>query len=219
MEKLEIIKKHIENGVIILDVDHTYIDELVQIGKGTTIYPNVSLRGNCVIGLNNTIDMNSVIVDTKIGDHNQIISSYIVGSEIGDHNEIGPFANIKANTYIGNENKIGNFVEIKSSEIKSKNRIKHLSYIGDLKIENQINIGAGVIIANYNSKTKQKQQSQIADDASIGANVTLISPVKIGKNSQVAAGSVITEEVPENTLAIARNRQINKENYYKGESV
>lgn len=217
--KTEFIQKYIEKGVILIDPLHTYIEDTVEIEEGTIIYPNVSLRGNTYIGKNNMIDMNTIIENTKIGDENKIIQSVICNSEIGNQNTIGPFAHIKDNNCIGSHNNIGSFVELKGTNIKDNNNIKHLSYCGDVSLQNNVNIGAGSIIANYNAKTKLKNKSKIASNTCIGANSVIISPVSINENSFVAAGSVITEDVPENSLAIARIRQITKENYYKEDEV
>ncbi len=204
-------------GVRIIDLAHTYIDENVTIGEGTVIYPNVSIRGTVSIGKDNVIDSNTVITDAKIGNQNYIVQSNLTGCEIADHNQIGPFTNIRENTYIGNNNHIGSFVELKSASIQDYNHIKHLFYGGDVEIGTGVNIGAGTVIANYDAKKKIKQQTKIEDQVAIGANCVLISPITVEKNSQVAAGSVITESVPAASLAIARSRQTTKEDYYKGE--
>lgn len=205
----------IEKGINIIDINNTYIDEEVVIESGTTIYPNVSIRGKSYIGKNNIIDMNTIIINSKIGTNNHIISSYISDSTIGNENIIGPFANIRENSNIHNKVLIGNFVEVKNSDINDETYSKHLSYIGDSFIGNNVNIGAGTIFANFNSITKEKNSSTVEDNVSIGANAVLISPVTLKKSSIVAAGSVITEDVEEYALGIARNRQINKQNYNK----
>lgn len=217
--KEEMIKKFIDKGVHFIDPSCTYIDDTVEIEEGTIIYPNVSLRGKTFIGKNNKIDMNTIIQDAQIGRDNIIIQSVIIGSEIGNQNEIGPFTNIRTNTYIGNHNQLGSFVELKNAVIKDYNNIKHLAYCGDVTIKNNVNIGAGTVIANYNPKTKLKQNSLLDDLTCIGANSVIVSPITIGKNSQVAAGSVITENVVESSLAIARCRQITKEDYYREDNV
>lgn len=213
--KTELIQKFIEKGVHFIDPLHTYIEDTVEIEEGTVIYPNVSLRGKTYIGKNNIIDMNTIIENTKIGDENKIIQSVIHNSEIGNQNTIGPFAHIKENNFIGNHNYIGSFVELKNASIQDNNNMKHLSYCGDVLLQNNVNIGAGTVIANYNAKTKLKHKSKLESNACTGANSVIVSPVSIGENSQVAAGSVITENVPNNSLAIARIRQTTKENYYK----
>ncbi len=203
------------NGVKIIDLDHTYIDQEVSIKKGTVIYPNTFIRGNSKIGENNIIDMGTVIINSKIQDNNHIINSYIEDSIIGNNNKIGPFAHIHSQTKIDNNNIIGNYVEIKKANLNDKIKVKHLSYLGDVEIYENVNIGGGVIIANYNYTTHEKTKSFIEDDVCVGANSVIISPLRLKKHSRIAAGSVITNEVPEYALAIARVRQINKENYNK----
>lgn len=211
----ELLKK----GVNIIDINHTYIDDEVQIEVGTTIYPNVSIRGNSFIGKDNIIDMNSIIIDSKIGNNNHIISSYIENSEVGNNNEIGPFAHLEKQAIVTDDIVIGNFVEVKKSFIGKGTKAKHLTYIGDSKLGNKVNVGAGTIFANYNSKTKEKNSSIVEDNVSIGANSVLVAPVTLKKSSFIAAGSIITKDVEEYALGIARSRQVNKENFNKKEGL
>jgi len=217
MNYKDICKKLIDNGVNIIDINTTYIDESVVIEEGTIIYPNTSIRGETVIGKDNIIDMNSIIIDSNIGNNNHLKSSYIENSNIGSSNEIGPFAHIKNQTIITDKTVIGNFVEIKKSIIGEGSKVKHLSYLGDVTLGRNVNIGAGSIFANYNSITKEKNKTLVEDNVSIGANSVLISPVTLKRNSFIAAGSIITYDVEEYCLAIARSRQINKINYIKKE--
>jgi len=200
----------------LIDEKNTYIEESVKIGKGTIIYPNVVIEGNTIIGENCIIYAGSYIKDSIIGNNNTIHHSYVVESEIGDNNTIGPFSNIRANNKIKNNNKIGAFVELKGNIINSNNKIPHLSYIGDAIIESGINIGCGVITANYDGVNKHK--TVIKKDAFVGCNVNLVAPVTVGENTIIAAGSTITEDVEDNALAIARNRQTNKKEYNKNKN-
>ncbi len=205
----------IRKGVNIVDINNTYIDQSVEIGEGCIIYPNTSIRGNTKIGKNNIIDMGSIIEDSFIGDNNHIINSYIENSELGNNNIIGPFAHIHSNSVINDNITIGNFVEIKSTIILNNAKAKHLSYIGNTKVGENANIGGGVIIANYNPLTKEKYETTIEEGVCIGSNSVIVSPVVLKENSIVAAGSVITYDVPPFALAIARTGQINKNNYNK----
>lgn len=201
----------------LIDKNNTYIDDIVKIGKGTIIYPNVIIEGETIIGDNCTIYAGSYIKNSIIGDNNTIYSSYVIESEIGNNNNIGPFSNIRANNKIKDNNRIGAFVELKENKINSNNNIPHLSYIGDSIIESGVNIGCGTITANYDGV--KKQQTTIKKDAFIGCDVTLVAPVTIGANSSIAAGSTITENVLENSLAIARKEQVNKKNYNRKKQI
>ncbi|MEG0021801.1 MAG: DapH/DapD/GlmU-related protein [Bacilli bacterium] len=184
-----------------IDKKNTYIDSSVVIEDNVTIYPNVFIKGNSIIKSGTTIFQNSTILNSCIGENNQI----------------GPNAFIRDNTRTDKNCKIGFCVEIKNSTIGEKTKIPHLSYIGDAVIGSNVNYGAGSITANYDGINKNK--TEIGDDVFVGSNSTLVAPVKIMNNSLVAAGSVITKTVPKETLAIARERQINKENYYSKDRV
>ncbi|NMA50281.1 MAG: hypothetical protein GX951_00295 [Mollicutes bacterium] len=199
--------------VTFIDVKTVYIDEDVKIGDGTIIEPNVTIKGKTSIGKNNLIGVSSVIEDMYIGNENVIRSSYLTNSFIEDSNNIGPFSHIRGDSKLLSFNNIGNFVELKKVTMGSNNNAKHLTYLGDALIGNYNNFGAGTIIANYNSKTKVKSICKIGNNVSTGANCVLISPLNIKDNVTIAAGSVITKDVPKGCLAIARQRQSNIENY------
>lgn len=201
----------------IIDKKNTYIDKSVKIGKNTVIYPNVIIEGNTIIGSDCIIYPGCYIKNSNIANNNIIYTSYIIESFIGSNNTIGPYANIRANNKIKDNNKIGAFVELKNNTINNNTKIPHLSYIGDSEIGSGVNIGCGVITANYDGVNKNK--TIIEDKAFIGCNVNLVAPVKIGENSLIAAGSTITEDVEDHALAIARNRQTIKPHYNKSKKV
>ena len=192
-----ICMKHVNNGVDIMDVNTTYIGENVMIEKGVVIYPNNYIYGNTHIGKKTLIYPNNFIKD----------------SVIGECCEIGPFSNLKNNNIIGDNCIIGAFVEIKNSLLKKCVKAKHHAYLGDVDIDSECNIGCGVIFANYDGKNKHR--SKVGKGAFVGSNVTIVSPVNIGERSFLAAGSTIVDDVEDNTLSIARCRQINKKDYYK----
>ena len=193
----------------IIDEKTTYIDDFVVIEDGCIIYPNTTIMGNSRIGANTVIYPSSVIEDSIIGANNIIYSSYIIKSKIGSNNLIGPFAHIRPDTKIKDNNKIGSFVEVKNSDIASGVQIPHLSYVGDAIVGNNVNIGAGVKTANFDGKNKFK--THIEDNVFVGCNTVLIAPLTLHKDSVIAAGSTITTNVPDGSLAIARERQINKD--------
>ena len=212
---LEEASKWMEKGVVIVDHNTSYIDEDVEIGDGTTIYPNVSIRGKSRIGKNNIIDSSSVICDCEIGDNNKILSSYLTDSKIGNDNFIGPFAHMRQNACLGNGNKLGNYVEIKDSVIGNNNFFSHLSYVGNSEISNGVNFSGGAITANFDLVKQEYKKTVIKDGAIIGANSILVAPITINRKAFVAAGSVITDDVGERELAIARPRQQVKKDYIK----
>lgn len=189
-------EKHMLNGVTIVDKDNTYIGPDVCIGEGTVIYPNSVLEGT-----------------TVIGDGCTIKSSYISDSIVGDNSTVGPYAHLRAGAIIGQNNRIGNFVEVKKSILGDGVKSAHLTYIGDSEVGDKVNFGCGVVTVNYDGKNKFK--TVIDSDAFIGSNVNLIAPIHVGARSKIAAGSTISEDVPADSLSIAREYQTNKVDYYK----
>lgn len=206
-------EQHMRSGVTIIDPEHTYISPDAIIGQDTVIYPGCHIIGKVKIGSDCEIGPNSQLIDCTIGDRSIIKYSVVTNSEIGDDAAVGPFAHIRPESKLGNNIRIGNFVEIKKSSFANGSKASHLSYIGDAQVGENVNIGCGTITVNYDGKNKY--ETKIEDGAFIGCNSNLIAPVTIGKHAYIAAGSTITEPVPERALAIARSRQVNKENYVK----
>ena len=205
MCRQKIMEKHLANGVIVLDANSVYIDPRVKIGAGTTLLPGTILRGETVIGENCTIGPNAMVRDCVVGDHTEINASQTNESTIGSYTSVGPFAYVRPNSTIGDHVKVGDFVEIKNSVIGSGTKISHLTYIGDSDCGERINFGCGTITTNYDGF--QKYRCTIEDDSFIGCNTNLIAPVRVGRGSYIAAGSTITEDVPDDALALARTRQ------------
>jgi len=193
--KLSINERWMREGVTIIDKNNTYIGPDVTIGAGTTIYPGSVIEGNVTIGQGCLIE-----------------SSYIRDAVIGDHVTVGPFAHIRNQTVIGNHVRIGNFVEVKKSVLQDGVKAAHLTYLGDSEIGKHVNIGCGTITVNYDGKIKHK--TIIEANAFIGSNVNLIAPITIGEGSVIAAGSTVTDDVPAQSLSIARERQTTKVGYY-----
>ena len=204
-------EKHMLNGVTFIDSSLAYIESEVKIGKDTLIYPNTIIEGNTVIGENCVIGPSTKIVSSNIKNGVVIKNSEVLESEIDDNTKVGPFAYVRPNSKIGKKVKIGDFVEIKKSSVGDNTKISHLTYVGDAKVGKGVNLGCGVVVVNYDGKNKY--ETTIGDNSFVGCNVNLISPVNVEKNTFIAAGSTITEEVPENALAIARSRQIIKEDW------
>ncbi|GGI18385.1 bifunctional UDP-N-acetylglucosamine diphosphorylase/glucosamine-1-phosphate N-acetyltransferase GlmU [Gottfriedia solisilvae] len=206
-------KKHMLNGVTIIDPASTYISADTVIGEDTIIYPSTMIYGNSIIGSDCVIGPNTEIIDSEIGNKTSIKQSVVHESKIGDSTTVGPFAHIRPATTLGNEVRIGNFVETKKVTFGNGSKASHLSYIGDAEVGQGVNLGCGSITVNYDGKNKFK--TIIEDNVFVGCNSNLIAPVTVKKGSYIAAGSTITDEVPEDSLAIARARQVNKEGYYK----
>lgn len=210
--KDRINEEHMVNGVTLVDPNNTYIETDVEIGRDTVIEPGVYLKGNTVIGEDVVIGMHSVIEDSEIADNVQIHQSVIESAKVGKGSDVGPHSHLRNGAVLGENVHIGNYVEVKKSTIGDDTKAGHHTYIGDAEVGKNVNIGCGVVFANYNGKTKNK--TIVGDNSFVGSNANLVAPVKLGKNSFVAAGSTITNEVPENALGLARARQVNKEEFY-----
>lgn len=206
-----ILNKLMLDGVTIIDPASTYVDKDVIIGRDTIVYPGAIIEGKTIIGEDCIIGPNSRIVDSTIDDGADINSSVILESHVKSNAKIGPFAYIRPESVIGVGAKIGDFVEVKKSVIGDGTKASHLTYIGDSEVGENVNFGCGTITVNYDGNKKHK--TIIGNNVFIGCNTNLVAPVKVNDDSYIAAGSTITEEVPKGALAIARERQINKEGW------
>jgi len=211
----DILRKNILKGLMlqgttIIDPNSTYVESGIKIGRDSILFPGVYLAGKTTIGENTILEHGVVIRDSEIG-NNVVIKAYSVITEsiVEDNVKIGPFAHLRPGSHVAEEAKIGNFVEMKKSYIGRRSKASHLTYLGDAQIGNDVNIGAGTITCNYDGKRKHK--TIIKDRAFIGSNTAFIAPICIGEEATVGAGSVITEDVPDKKLAIARARQVIKE--------
>lgn len=209
--RLRINAYHQVNGVTLIDPAGTYIEAGVTIGADTVIYPGTVLRGRTSIGEDCAIGPQTELTDTIVGNGTKIRQTVSEGTQIGAECNIGPFAYLRPGTRLADHVKIGDFVEIKNSAIGEHSKVPHLSYVGDAVVGSNVNIGCGAITANYDGYNKSK--TEIGDNVFIGSNANLIAPIKIGKGAYVVAGSTITQNVADNDLAIARERQVNKPGY------
>lgn len=200
-------------GVTMIDPDSITIDESVKLGIDVTIEPQTHLRGNTVIGAGCKIGPGCLIENSIIEDNSTVLYSVISDSKVSANTRIGPYAHLRGGVLLGENCRVGNFVEIKKSTIGNKTNIAHLSYIGDATLGNQVNIGAGTITANYDGLNKHP--TIIGDRTKTGSNSVFVAPVTIGEDVTVAAGSVITHDVPNDSLAIARGKQRNIEGWKK----
>ncbi len=194
------------NGVTIHSPETVWIEFDVDLSKDVEIFPNVMLRGSTQIGEGTVIESNCIVRNSKIGNNVKILANTIIeDSIIEDNAVVGPFSRIRNNTVVGSDSVIGNFVEIKNSKIGKGTNARHLSYIGDAEVGNQVNIGAGAITCNYDGFKKHK--TVIKDKAFIGSDTMLVAPVVVGEEAITGSGSVITKNVPDKALAVERSTQ------------
>jgi bifunctional UDP-N-acetylglucosamine pyrophosphorylase/glucosamine-1-phosphate N-acetyltransferase len=205
---------HMLAGVTIVDPATTWIEPGVAIGPDTVIHPNTSIRGTTTIGSGCEIGPSVVMTDCTLGDHVTVkAGSVLAESLVHHHVAIGPMAHLRPGTELLPHVKIGNFVETKKVVMGEGSKASHLTYLGDAEIGAEVNIGCGTITCNYDGK--RKHRTVIEDGAFIGSDVQLVAPVTVGRNALVAAGTTVTQDVPPDSLAIARIPQINKEGWVK----
>lgn len=211
--RIRINTMHMLNGVTLVDPNNTYIAPDVKIGRDTTIYSNVTLKSNTIIGEDCQIKPNSYLENAKIGDGVKILSSTITDSSVGSFSTIGPYSHIRNNCELNENVRIGNFVELKNTKYGKGAKTAHLSYMGDAEIGSNTNIGCGTITVNYDGQNKYK--TKIGNDTFIGCNSNLIAPLELGDGVVVAAGTTVTDNAEDDTLVIARVKQENKQGYAK----
>jgi bifunctional UDP-N-acetylglucosamine pyrophosphorylase/glucosamine-1-phosphate N-acetyltransferase len=202
-----------EEGVLILDADSVYIEEIVKVGPGTVIYPNVFLRGRTEVGSFCVLEPQVFVSDCLIGQSVQIKQgSYLEKSEVHNSCSVGPYARLRPETVLKEEAHIGNFVELKKTIFGKKSKAGHLAYLGDAEIGDECNIGCGAITVNF-AADKKKYKTKIGNKVFVGSDVQLIAPIEIGDEAVLGAGSVITKAVPARGLGVTRAKQFTKENY------
>lgn len=205
----QIRERWLEAGVTMRDPDSVWIDAGVTIGRDTVLYPHVSLEGKTIIGEGTTIRSGVRITDCVIGNHVEILDSCVLAeSEVDDGAHVGPFVHLRPGVVVRRKAKVGNFVEMKKTELGEGSKANHLSYLGDAVIAEGVNIGAGTITCNYDGA--RKYRTVIGKNVFLGSDTQLIAPVTIGEGSVVAAGTTVTQNVPADSLAIARVPQINR---------
>jgi bifunctional UDP-N-acetylglucosamine pyrophosphorylase/glucosamine-1-phosphate N-acetyltransferase len=202
---LQIGRLH-EKGVCIEDFGRFYMSGIVPVGKNTRIGSGVALRGESRIGRDVVLYPNCYIENTRIGDGCVVLPGSVICDSIVENNvQLGPYCHLRNGSLVKAGAKIGNFVEMKKSLMGNGSKAMHLSYIGDARVGKKVNIGAGTITCNYDGE--KKNPTVIGDNVFIGSGTELVAPVTIRSGAYVAAGSTITENVPENALAVARQRQ------------
>ncbi len=200
-----------KQGVEIFDADQCHVDPSVRIERGAKLFPGAILRGSSVIRSEAVIGPWSVIEDSEIGERAAVHASMVFGSRIAADALVGPYAHIRENAEIGRGVRIGNFVEVKNTKIGDRTFAAHLSYLGDAEIGSDCNLGCGTATVNFDRV--EKHRTTVADKAFVGCHTALVAPVTVGEGAYIAAGSVITEDVPANALGIARSRQSNKRDW------
>jgi bifunctional UDP-N-acetylglucosamine pyrophosphorylase/glucosamine-1-phosphate N-acetyltransferase len=199
-------------GVTLIDPSVTYIEKGVTVGRDTVIHPNVHISGATRIGDRCTLEPSVVIRKCSIGNDVTVkASSVLTDAVLHDHVSIGPMAHLRPGTVLMEEVKIGNFVETKKVVIGAGSKASHLTYLGDAVIGKNVNVGCGTITCNYDGV--KKHRTVIGDDVFVGSDVQFVAPVTIGRNSLIAAGTTVTQDVPPDSLAIARTPQVNKEGW------
>ena len=205
--------QHMANGVILLDPERIMIDADVTIGAGTIVYAGNVLQGATQIGEGCTLYPNNRMQNAVIGDGVTVENSVLLDCSVGSHTTVGPFAYLRPKSSVGEHCRIGDFVEVKNSSIGNGTKVSHLTYVGDSDLGQGINLGCGVVFVNYDGKTKNR--CTVEDHAFIGCNCNLVAPVRVGENAYLAAGSTVVEDVPADSLFVARARGSVKEDWVK----
>lgn len=192
-------------GVTLIDPDSVTIDVTVELEPDVIVEPQTHLRGKTVIGSGSRIGPGSLIESSAIGRNTTVLYSTVSDSQVGDQGQIGPYAHLRGEALVGNRCRIGNFVEIKKSTLGDRVNAAHLSYLGDATLGEQVNVGAGTITANYDGV--KKHPTVIGDRTKTGSNSVLVAPVTVGEDVTIGAGSVVTKDVEDDCLVVARAKQ------------
>ncbi|MFT4035616.1 MAG: bifunctional UDP-N-acetylglucosamine diphosphorylase/glucosamine-1-phosphate N-acetyltransferase GlmU [Patulibacter sp.] len=213
LARLRLLRRHAEAGVTFLDVSSVLIDVDVTIGQDTVIEPAVQLRAGTVVGRDCLIGQGTIATGSEIADGAVVRASTLDGAYVGEGATVGPYAYLRPGAQLAAGAKAGTFVEIKNSVIGEGAKVPHLSYIGDADVGAGSNLGAATITANYNAKTKVKSRTVLGEQVRTSVDTTLVAPVTLGDRAYTAAGSVVTDDVPEGGLAVARAHQRNIDGY------
>lgn len=206
-----LMRRMASNGVTVVDPVNTYVDPRCSVAPGVTLLPGTILRGHTAIAAGCEIGPNSMVRDCIVGEGTTVNASQVNESTIGSHTTVGPFTYVRPGCRIGDHCRVGDFVEVKNSVIGDGTKISHLTYVGDSDVGRRVNFGCGTVTTNYDGH--KKFRCTIGDDAFLGCNTNLIAPVTVGDRAYTAAGSTVTDNVPDGALAIARARQTNKEGW------
>jgi len=212
IQRRRILDALMEAGVTIVDPATTYVDDTVTIGPDTTVHPQTVLEAATVIGSGCVIGAGCHVTGSRLADRVTLRPySMIEEAVIEEDATLGPFCHLRPGCHIGAAAEIGNFAELKKSRVGRKTKIHHVSYTGDATLGDRVNIGAGMITCNYDGQ--RKHRTVVGDDAFVGTNTSLVAPVTIGPGAYVAAGSVVTKDVPPGALAVERSAQVVKDGW------
>ncbi|MBS9391472.1 MAG: bifunctional UDP-N-acetylglucosamine diphosphorylase/glucosamine-1-phosphate N-acetyltransferase GlmU [Dolichospermum sp. WA123] len=195
-------------GVTLIDPTSITIDETVELQPDVIIEPQTHLRGKTIIQAGSRIGPGSLIENSELGENVTVLYSVVTDSIIQSQTRIGPYAHLRGHAKVGANCRIGNFVELKNTQLGDRTNVSHLSYLGDTTAGSQVNVGAGTITANYDGV--KKHRTIIGDRTKTGSNSVLVAPITVGNDVYIAAGSTVTEDVPDDSLVIARSRQVVK---------
>ncbi|MBI4317451.1 MAG: bifunctional UDP-N-acetylglucosamine diphosphorylase/glucosamine-1-phosphate N-acetyltransferase GlmU [Chloroflexi bacterium] len=190
------------SGVTLVDPSHTYIDGGVDIGQDTVVYPGTFIKGKTKIGDRCVIGPNSYVVDSAVGSDCQIFASVVEGAEMEDGVIVGPFSHLRPGAYLAKGVHLGNFAEVKNSSLGQDTKVHHFSYVGDATVGSRVNIAAGTITCNFDAETGQKHRTIIEDDVALGSDTMLVAPVRVARGAETGAGSVVTKDIPPDSLAL-----------------
>ncbi len=202
-------------GVTFLAPETSFVDAGVKIGRDSVIHPHTTLEGRTAVGEDCVVRSHSRLVESVLGDGVTVLDGCVIeDSRLEDGCSVGPFAHLRPGTIVRRNARVGNFVELKKADLGEGSKANHLSYLGDARIGKRVNVGAGTITCNYDGINKH--QTVIDDDVFIGSDVSLVAPVKVGKGAMIGAGSVVTQDVAADALALGRARQVVKPGWVKG---
>ena len=188
-------------GVTLIDPATCYVDATVEVGQDTVLLPNTILRGRTKIGADCVIGPGTIVDDTVVGQRCRLIASVLEGAVVEDDVVMGPFCHLRPGVHLANGVEMGNFAEVKKSYLGPGTKMHHFSYIGDATLGANVNVGAGTITCNYDSETKAKSHTIVEDDVGLGSDTMLVAPVRVGARSTTGAGSVVTRDIPPDSVA------------------
>jgi bifunctional UDP-N-acetylglucosamine pyrophosphorylase/glucosamine-1-phosphate N-acetyltransferase len=196
-------------GVTMIDPGSTYIEPEVTLGQDTVLWPGTYLHGRTQVGSGCVIGPNTIITDTKVGNHCTLLESVLEYAVLEDHVEMGPYCHLRKGAYLSTRVHMGNFGEVKNSTLGPGAKMGHFSYLGDAQVGAEANIGAGTITCNFDGT--HKNSTEIGEGAFIGSDTMLVAPVKVGEGARTGAGAVVTRDIPPHTLAVGMPARVVKE--------